>query len=539
MDSAAMNGAGDLPGPGGGADAAVVVDRLVKRYRRRTALDGVSLRVRRGEVYGLIGADGAGKSSLLKAVAGVLSFEAGSLRVLGQPLASERDAARVAQRIGFMPQGLGLNLFPELSVDENIDFFADLRGVPQALRDTRKQQLLAMTRLQPFRARPMKQLSGGMKQKLGLVCTLIHAPELVLLDEPTTGVDALARRDFWQLLPALMRQGGMSALVSTAYLDEAGRFDRVGLMHAGALFAEGPPGSLRQQLPTLEDFFVARVSELTHQPIVPAPRADALAPGAAVRPGGPAAIEARSLTRDFGGFRAADGVSFRVARGEIFGLLGANGAGKTTVIKMLTGILPPTSGVGQVAGADMRHASRQIRQRIGYMSQAFSLYADLSVRENLMLYAGLYGLRGRAARERAAAVTGLGGLGGHLDEPVGGLPVGLRQRLALGCALLHRPQVLFLDEPTSGVDPLGRRRFWSILWQLAREEQVAVLLSTHHLTEAELCDHLVLLYDGRVVADATPAQMKQRLQRQLGLAHEPSLEDVFVHEVGTRQGGAA
>ena len=565
----------------GAADTVVRIDALVKRYRRRQAVAGVSLRVGRGELYGLIGADGAGKSSLFKAVAGVLSFEGGTLSVFGQHIASERDAERVKQRIGFMPQGLGLNLYPELSVDENIDFFADLRGVSLAAREARKARLLAMTRLDAFRARPMKQLSGGMKQKLGLVCTLIHEPELIVLDEPTTGVDPLSRRDFWRLLPELMQERGMTALVSTAYLDEASHFDRVGLMYGGALLAEGEPERLPQQLaatvvvagnagagavqrlaqafgpvdrhgasasvlvptrdagealarvraalgadespslqahpPTLEDLVIARVRELTPQAALPALQmpADAGAPMAPTL--APArAIEAVGLTRDFDGFRAADRVSFRVERGEIFGLLGANGAGKTTVIKMLTGILPPSDGVGQVAGADMRHASRQIRQRIGYMSQAFSLYADLSVRDNVMLYAGIYGLAGRAARQRAGWVVELGGLGAHLGDTAGSLPMGLRQRLALGCALLHRPAVLFLDEPTSGVDPLGRRHFWNILSWLAREEQVAILLSTHHMAEADLCDHLVLLFDGRVVADASPAELKRRLRQRSG-----------------------
>ena len=576
------------------AGAVVRVDGLVKRYRRRVAVDGLSLQVARGELYGLIGADGAGKSSLFKALAGVLSFEGGRLAVFGQDIATESDAERVKPRIGFMPQGLGLNLYPELSVEENIDFFADLRSVPPALRDERKARLLAMTRLAAFRARPMKQLSGGMKQKLGLACTLIHAPELILLDEPTTGVDPLSRRDFWRLLPEWMLEQGMTALVSTSYLDEAGHFDRVGLMYAGTLLAEGAPQQLAQQLvatvvsvspagpagalaahtlqrlaqafgpvdrrgasacvlvatrdgadaiaqvraalpadnadsavtlqaqpPTLEDLVIARVRERTPRAALPSgPVAGAfvaveektdVAPDVAA-----CAIEAVGLTRDFDGFRAADGVSLRVARGEIFGLLGANGAGKTTVIKMLTGILPPSAGLGQVAGADMRRAPRQIRQRIGYMSQAFSLYADLSVRDNVMLYAGIYGLAGRAARERAAWVIELGGLGPHLDDSAGGLPMGLRQRLALGCALLHRPSVLFLDEPTSGVDPLGRRHFWNILTWLAREEHVAILLSTHHMPEAELCDHLVLLFDGRVVADASPAVLRQRLREQAG-----------------------
>jgi ABC-2 type transport system ATP-binding protein len=249
------------------------------------------------------------------------------------------------------------------------------------------------------------------------------------------------------------------------------------------------------------------------------------------------AIEAVGLTRDFDGFRAADRVSFRVRRGEIFGLLGANGAGKTTVIKMLTGILPPSAGLGQVAGADMRRASRQIRQRIGYMSQAFSLYADLSVRDNVMLYAGIYGLAGRAARARADWVIELGGLGAHLKDSAGSLPMGLRQRLALGCALLHRPSVLFLDEPTSGVDPLGRRDFWNILSWLAREERVAILLSTHYMAEAELCDHLVLLFDGRVVADASPGELKLQLQQRSGQlvevrCDEPSRALQMLREAG-------
>jgi ABC-2 type transport system ATP-binding protein len=295
-------------------------------------------------------------------------------------------------------------------------------------------------------------------------------------------------------------------------------------------------GNLRlaTRAPDFEDVFMTRLQASAKPPAAFVPRAPdaAAAPRAAVPS---CAIEATGLTRDFGGFRAVDAVSFRVRGGEVFGLLGANGAGKTTVIKMLTGILPPTAGCGQVAGADMRRASGEIRRRIGYMSQAFSLYADLTVRENVRLYAGVYGLRGRAARERAAWVVEMGGLGEHLDDTAGGLPMGLRQRLALGCAILHRPDVLFLDEPTSGVDPLGRRRFWNILSWLAREERVAILLTTHHMAEADLCDHVVLLFDGRVVADASPAVLKRRLREQAGLAHEPSMDDVFVHEIGALQ----
>ncbi|HEX6363031.1 MAG TPA: ATP-binding cassette domain-containing protein [Albitalea sp.] len=562
----------------------VQAEGVLKRYGGATALCGVSLRLVRGEVYGLIGPDGAGKSSLLKAVAGVLSLEGGSLQVLGRAIASERDAANVQSRIGFMPQGLGLSLYPELSVQENIDFFADLRGVPARALAQRKARLLAATGLDPFQDRPAKQLSGGMKQKLALACTLVHEPELLVLDEPTTGIDPLSRRDFWSLLSALMRERAMTALIATAYLDEAERFDRIGLLYGGGLLAEGTPRGLQRSLPAtmievagadapalerlrgtfavdrhgsdalvlvatrdedaalarvraivgdgpalrgrapgLEDVFVARVREREPTRLSPVPPS-ARPARAGPQPG--AAIEARRLTCDFGRFRAVENVSFSVVAGEIVGLLGANGAGKTTVLKMLTGIVPPTGGSGHVGGADMRRAPREVRRRIGYMSQAFSLYADLRVHENLLLYAGIYGLHGRAVHERVAEVVRLGGLALQLAQPAGALAVGLRQRLALGCALLHRPQVLFLDEPTAGVDPLGRREFWNILSWLARGEGVAILLSTHHMVEAELCDRLVLMHEGRVVADDTPQALKNAVRRPDASA--ASLEDAFM-----------
>jgi ABC-2 type transport system ATP-binding protein len=586
--------------PAGAPERVVRIDALRKRYGSREAVAGVSLAVTRGETYGLIGPDGAGKSSVLKALAGVLTFDGGTLSVFGRTLAGERDAALVQARLGFMPQGLGLNLYQELSVEENIDFFADLHGVTRADLGARKARLLATTRLEPFRARPMKLLSGGMKQKLGLACTLIHEPELVILDEPTTGIDPLSRGDFWRLLAELTRARAMTAIVSTAYLDEADRFDRIGLMHRGALLAEGTPQDLRRSLratavtlphadaaarvrlagafgavdrhgdgasvlvqspdadadvdvdvdadaaltrvravlgaqvrlqareATLEDLFVARLRERE-----PAPAA--LLPAASVTRSELRgdAVEARLLSRTFGRFRAVDGVSFRVAPGEILGLLGANGAGKTTVIKMLTGILPPTSGSGHVAGADMRRAPLEIRRRIGYVSQAFSLYADLSARDNLLLYAGVYGLHGSAARNRVAEVAALGGLGAHRGQPAGSLPMGVRQRLALACALLHRPQVLFLDEPTAGVDPLGRREFWNLLAGLARDEGVAILLTTHHMAEAEHCDRLVLMHEGRVVADASPAVLKRTLRRPG--EPEPAMDEVFARIIECAQ----
>ncbi len=607
----------------------VVLTGIGKRYRSTVAVAEVSLAVARGQLYGLIGADGAGKSSLMKTVAGVLAHDRGTVEVFGTRIDSERAAERVKGRLGFMPQGLGLNLYPELSVEENIDFFARLRQVPAAELARRKEQLLAMTRLAAFRARAMKNLSGGMKQKLGLVCTLIHGPELIVLDEPTTGVDPVSRRDFWAILAQLIDSERLTALVSTAYLDEASRFDRLALMHAGRVLAEGKPSALvaaaglrvvqvqaapaalarlaehfaqdvraggtarlvvaaaddqsaaaavrgalgaddhgaaqlAVALPDLEDLFVARLLALEDRAGLQAE--PAATPGlrgrgsnvpaqAGVSAGGPPAaraaappadddgalqaIDARELTRDFGAFRAVDRASFEVRYGEIFGLLGANGAGKTTAIKMLTGILPPTAGVGRVAGADMRRAGQAIKERIGYMSQAFSLYTDLTVMENLLLFAGVYGLTREQAHSRARWAVALGDLHGHESEPAGRLPMGLRQRLALGCALLHRPRVLFLDEPTSGVDPIGRRRFWDTLRHLAREQGVAILLTTHYMAEADLCDRIALMFAGRVVADATPAQLKEELTAERGQLLEVSAEPPLAALAALRAGGFA
>jgi ABC-type multidrug transport system ATPase subunit len=569
------------------AQPAVRISGFRKTYGRVEAARGIDLDVRPGELFGLIGPDGAGKSSLMKAVAGVLSFEGGTVDVLGTRVATERDAERVKGRLGFMPQGLGLNLYPNLSIEENVDFFARLRLIPEEVLAERKRRLLEITRLASFRDRPMKQLSGGMKQKLGLICSLIYEPELLILDEPTTGVDPVSRRDFWVILGEQLRQRGTTALVSTAYMDEATRFDRVALLFGGRVLAQGTPEEILARVPgtlvtvraepqaealarlkarfpqveatgprlsvyvervahdeaaqrveealagvtvadvqtvepDLEDAFVALlrreklVDELGSLPASsgPTPSSGPAALGSA--PGSKTAILADGLIRQFGAFRAVDGVSFRVSPGEIFGLLGANGAGKTTVIKMLTGILPPTGGTGFVAGVDMRRAGRAIKERIGYMSQAFSLYQDLTVAENIRLYAGIYGLGQGIARERTDWIIRMAGLGGHERDLAGSLPMGVRQRLALGCALVHRPRILFLDEPTSGVDPIGRRRFWEILVHLARQDRVAILITTHYMSEAEQCDHLALLFAGRVVADATPTEMKALVEADAG-----------------------
>ncbi|OQW60180.1 MAG: ABC transporter [Nitrospira sp. ST-bin4] len=557
-------------------DAVVRVSQFVKRYKKQTGVDGVDLEVRRGEIYGLIGPDGSGKSSLMKAIAGVLTYDGGSVEVLGTVVDSERAAERVKQRIGFLPQGLGLNLYPDLSVEENIDFFAQLRLVPDRDLIERKTRLLAMTRLEKFRDRAMKNLSGGMKQKLGLICTLIHEPELAILDEPTTGVDPVSRRDFWSILAALIQEKGMTALVSTAYMDEAARFHRLSFLSSGKVLASGTPtevqalasGSivtfeatpqldaiarlktrykqvealgpllrvfteetvraaaiqsltsslgaikpvqLRVDEPELEDVFVALLLRQGEQPT-----AIEMPPAAPLTSNDALAIEAKGLIREFGDFRAVDRVSFQVKSGQIFGLLGANGAGKTTVIKMLTGIMPQTGGEGWVAGADMKTAGGVIKQRIGYMSQAFSLYLDLTVEENIRLFAGIYGLDRPATITRLEWILSMAGLKGYESSLTSRLPMGVRQRLALGCALVHQPRVLFLDEPTSGVDPIGRRHFWDILSRLAREEGVAILITTHYMSEAEHCDNLALMYAGRIVAEGSPAEMKQQVEKEAG-----------------------
>ena len=563
------------------SDVIVRVSGLIKRYKKHIAVDGLDLTVKRGEIYGLIGPDGAGKSSLMKAIAGVLTYEGGSAEVFGTIVDSERAAEQVKQRIGFLPQGLGLNLYPELSVEENIDFFARLRLVPDAELRERKARLLGMTRLDRFRGRLMKQLSGGMKQKLGLICTLIHEPELAILDEPTTGVDPVSRRDFWAILSEWQRAKGMTALVSTAYMDEAARFHRLSFLSRGRLLASGSPGEVRSLVPglvvtfestpqleavarlkqqyaqvealgpllhvftpeqeastavarirdmlgnlpverihtdepELEDVVVALLLKERHEQGEEPGGSDKRSPSAGIPQFDGLAVEARELVRDFGTFRAVDRVSFDVKQGEIFGLLGANGAGKTTVIKMLNGILPPTGGEGWVAGADMRRAGGAIKERIGYMSQAFSLYLDLTVIENIRLFAGIYGLARRQAQQRMEWIVDMAGLSGYEDDRTGRLPTGVRQRLALGCALVHSPRVLFLDEPTSGVDPIGRRRFWEILSRLAREEGVAILVTTHYLNEAEHCDRLALMYAGRIVAEGAPADLKRQVERETG-----------------------
>lgn len=567
------------------SSAAVRLRGFGKSYKRRLAVENVGFEVSPGMLYGLLGPDGAGKSSILKAIAGVLTYDAGTLEVFDTTIDSERAGEAVKDRLGFMPQGLGLNLYPELSVDENIDFFADLRLVPKERYASRKEELLTITRLAEGRDRRMRQLSGGMKQKLGLICALIHDPKLLILDEPTTGVDPVSRRDFWTILSREVHQRGITAIVSTAYMDEASRFDRISVLHEGRMLAEGTPDEvigklpgtvisvassaqaqaltllretfpqadamgdririrvdaepreaiervrgavasvpfedLKVEEPALEDTFVYLLS-LDGRHFEPPPSED----DAPIATKDGDAVTAESLTHAYDGFVAADHVSFRVRQGEIFGLLGANGAGKTTVIKMLTGIVPATSGQGQVAGVEIGRAGNEVKRRIGYVSQAFSLYQDLTVRENILLYAGIYGLDRARSRKRLEWILDFGGLREFKTSRSGDLPLGLRQRLALGCALVHQPRVLFLDEPTSGVDPLGRRTIWDLLFRLSREQGVAILVTTHYMSEAEHCDQLALMHAGRVVADASPGELRRSLTEEAGQLFELTEPDL-------------
>ncbi|MBO1923996.1 ATP-binding cassette domain-containing protein [Thiomicrorhabdus sp. 6S3-12] len=561
---------------------AVEVKSFGKRFKKTIAVEDVSLTIQSGEIYGLIGPDGAGKSTLMQAVSGVLRFEKGEITVFGEKIDSEASANRIKRQLGFMPQGLGLNLYPDLSIDENIDFFANLRGVAPEILHTRKAKLLDVAGLSSFKNRAMKNLSGGMKQKLGLVCTLIHQPRLLILDEPTTGVDPVSRRDFWEMLNQLVREEGMTALISTAYMDEASRFNRLSMMHQGKVLDQGTadeiirrtPGWLieiesarsRELLPALNDAF-EHVEELgdmiriggfalqsaeaerrlgmilqdgteswSYSPIgleeifiqkldnrsqnTPQMRLtenrSSHRKEAVSTDSQDTLIRAEDLVRRFDSFTAVDQVSFDVRAGEIFGLLGANGAGKSTVIKMLTGILPPSGGAGFVAGHNMATSSMSIKESIGYMSQAFSLYLDLTVSENIDLFGRIYGLSGKRLKERHQWVLQIGHLQKECNTSAGSLPMGKRQRLALGCALIHQPKVLFLDEPTSGVDPIGRREFWRILVQLAGELQVAILVTTHYMLEAEHCNRLALMQAGKVVAYDSPKNLKATLKQQKG-----------------------
>ena len=540
-----------FPAPGGGSLAAV---------------DGVSLAVRAGALTALVGPDGAGKTTLMRLVAGLLRPDAGRLQVLGIDVAARPQ--QVQDRISYMPQRFGL--YEDLSVQENLDLYADLHGVPPVVRAERFARLLDMTDLASFTARPAGKLSGGMKQKLGLACTLVRSPDLLLLDEPSVGVDPLSRRELWAIVQQLVDRDRLSVLISTAYRDEAERCAQVFVMHHGRILSDGAPVALRMRaqgltftattpagVPArqfqarlfdstdlvldavprggavrfitqpgvspervdallapatrdarpeeLEDAFMMMLRQSADapraQPAAPAPAPDRAHAGRSDAP----VIVVRDLVRRFGDFTAVASTSFDVHRGEVFGLLGPNGAGKTTTFRMLCGLLPATSGHLEVAGVDLRTARAQARGRIGYVSQKFALYGDLSVRENLEFFGGTYGLRGQRLRTRVAATLAQFDLNPAARS--GHLPGGYKQRLAMGVGLLHEPDILFLDEPTSGIDPLARRAFWRSITSLA-EQDVTIIVTTHFMEEAEYCDRIAIQDAGRLLAIGTPQEVR-------------------------------
>jgi ribosome-dependent ATPase len=489
-----------------GATTAVVRLQDVRlRYGRTAALDGVTLDLPAGRMVGLIGPDGVGKSSLLALVAGARALQDGRVEALGGDMGRKRHRDAVCPRIAYTPQGLGKNLYPTLSVEENLQFFARLFGHDAAERRRRIDELTFSTGLHPFLTRPVGKLSGGMKQKLGLCCALIHDPDLLILDEPTTGVDPLARAQFWELI-ARIRAGrpGMSVIVATAYMEEPQGFDWLVAMDDGRVLTTGTPAELlaRTGHDTLEGAFIALLPEERrrgHRQVVIPP----LALGEEAK----VAIKARDLTMRFGDFVAVDHVSFQIQRGEIFGFIGSNGCGKTTTMKMLTGLLPASEGLAWLFGQPVDPRDMATRGRVGYMSQSFSLYTELTVRQNLVLHARLFHVPGAEVPARVDEMVERFGLQEELDQLPDKLPLGIRQRLSLAVAMVHKPELLILDEPTSGVDPIARDNFWHLMIELARRDQVTIFISTHFMNEAERCDRISLMHAGRVLASDAPARL--------------------------------
>lgn len=496
-------------------------------YGQRIALDDVSLEIPAGVMAGLVGPDGVGKSTLLALAAGVRRLQAGSLAVLGADLRTTDALETTRARIAYMPQGLGRNLYPTLSVTENIAYFGRLFGQGAEERGARIAELIGATGLAPFAQRQAGQLSGGMKQKLSLCCALMREPELLILDEPTTGVDPLSRRQFWALIERLRaRSPGMSVLVATAYMEEADSFDWLAAMHAGRVLASGTPAALRGTAASLDEAFIALLPEelrRDHKPVVVSPRPATAADA-------PPAIEAHGLTKRFGDFTAVDHVDLLIPRGEIFGFLGSNGCGKTTTMKMLTGLLAPSSGTASVLGAPAS-TTGAAKIQVGYMSQSFSLYGELTVRQNLALHADLFQLADTAAATRIDEVLADFALTDLADLAPASLPLGVQQRLQLAAATLHRPALLILDEPTSGVDPIARDMFWHHLLRLSRKDGVTIFISTHFMNEAARCDRISLMHAGRVLAVGTPAEITASRQAA-------SLEAAFIAYL-EEAGGAA
>ena len=558
----------------------------VKETRQSvTALDGVSFAVARGSLTALVGPDGAGKTTLIRMACGLMAPTSGTLQVLGMD--SVKQAQDIQGRISYMPQRFGL--YEDLSVQENLDLYADLHGVSKKVRSERFDRLLAMTDLGPFTARLSGQLSGGMKQKLGLACTLVRSPELLLLDEPTVGVDPLSRRELWRIVEQLINKEKLTVLVSTAYMDEAEKCDHVLLLREGKVLAVGPPGGIRDLAngraflarpvadeaprllqdrllrdtghvvdavpqagqvrfisigsavapevsgvhiepasPRLEDGFMILLRDAAAAP----PRYDTQAPvaGSCARDEHEVVIDVKDLVRTFDDFTAVSHTTFSVNRGEVFGLLGPNGAGKTTTFRMLCGLLAPTSGTLRVCGLDMRTAPGVARRRLGYVSQKFSLYGNLSVQENMRFFAAAYGVERRRIPARIDELLEAFGLTPSRARPAGELPGGYRQRLSMATALLHEPEILFLDEPTSGADPLARRDFWHRITMLA-EHGTTIVVTTHFMEEAEYCDRILILDAGEILALGTPDEVRRRA----GQARDMDQAFIGIVEKGRRE----
>ena len=500
------------------------------RYRDVIALDGIDLDIPAGRMVGLIGPDGVGKSSLLSLLAGVRIIQEGTVEVLGGDMASKAHRKQVCPRIAYMPQGLGKNLYPTLSVEENLQFFARLFGHGAAERRQRIDELTQATGLFKFLERPAGKLSGGMKQKLGLCCALIHDPDFLILDEPTTGVDPLARAQFWDLIDRIRAdRPGMSVIVATAYMDEAQRFDWLAAIDDGKVLATGTPKELLETTnsPNLEEAFIRLLPEEKkrgHQAVVIPPLPEDGADDIA--------IEAEGLTMRFGDFVAVDSVSFRIRRGEIFGFLGSNGCGKSTTMKMLTGLLPASEGRAWLFGHEVNPHDLGTRRRVGYMSQAFSLYSEITVRQNLELHAKLFSVPPKDIPGRVEEMVERFGLVDVIDSLPASLPLGIRQRLSLAVAMVHKPELLILDEPTSGVDPVARDAFWRLLIELSRRDRVTVFISTHFMNEAERCDRMSMMHAGKVLDSDVPARLVEKRGAK-------TLEEAFIGYLVEAEGGTA
>jgi len=504
--------------PAAGGEPVVRVQGVTHRYSKVVALDDISHDIPSGIMVGIVGPDGVGKSTLMALIAGSKKMQKGKVTVLKGDIGDARHRRAVYPRIAYMPQGLGKNLYLELSVRDNVDFMARLFGLSAAERPAKIKELLDATGLGPFGERPAGKLSGGMKQKVGLCGALVHEPDLLILDEPTTGVDPLSRRQFWSLIDDIRKDHPtMSVVISTAYMDEAQRWDWIVAMDAGKVLATGTPAELMQRTGTkdLEQCFIALLPEekrAGHTELVIPPRS-----------GGKAeiAIDAKGLTRRFGDFTAVDHVTLSIERGEIFGFLGSNGCGKSTTMKMLTGLLPPSEGTATIFGSSVEAGSMEVRNNLGYMTQAFSLYGEMTIRQNLALHTHLYHLPPEKAKSRIKELVERFGLGDHLDALAEDLPMGLRQRLSLAVAVLHEPQILILDEPTSGVDPVARDSFWELLIDLSRKQNVTIFVTTHFMNEGMRCDRISLMNAGKVLACDAP----QKLIEERGTAN---LEEAFI-----------